>query len=88
MLESHRHPTLNVLGGLLQLDVDILDDGIDEGLGEDGESQEERNSFVEIDMLGAPQTIFCATISKVHIMTLNGLKSLCTSCYICCIYSI
>lgn len=81
-----QHPALNVVGGLRQLDIDILDDGVDEGLGEDGGTQEEQTSTIKVDMLSAPHTIFCATISKVRIMILDGLKSLCTSCYMLYIF--
>ena len=49
-----QHPALNNVEGLVELNVDILDDDIDEGLGEEGDIQEERASSVKVDVLDAP----------------------------------
>lgn len=83
-----QHPALNFIGGFPELDLDILSDDIDEGLGEDGGIQEERSSSQKVDVLSAPYIRFCAAVSKVRIMTLDGVRNLCTSCYIMYIYRI
>lgn len=73
--------------GELEQDLNILHEDVDEGLGDDGNVQEEQCSLLKINVRSAPSTRFCATISKVSVMTLDGVKRLCTSCYMLYIYS-
>lgn len=63
-------------------------DDVDEGLGDDERIQEGRCVTVRIDALNAPSTCFCSIISKVTVTTVDGAKSLCTSCYMLYIYNI